>query len=677
MFSMQLAVDISDAANPRAIQDSTGYLCWRENVFGHTPWAAVAQRMLDTYGSTEEQHGCVAVESRACVLVANAYTGWNLGHNLSTLFWCLWDMRHQLEDHPEIMIVLNRRTFDLCPCTRDLLGALVPSQERWLFLEEDTVYRFTDLIIPHNHFFDLHHAEMPTIIRTLLDPSRSGSAMMGFPSAPIPCVALFKLEHHPAARGWEVMRDAAVDALRQRGWYVPDVLSTPILELIRVLQRCRVCLIGTGAVNYAHRCFINANASVVLWCDGPHSYREMFPIPRPCLVASPSESQYIERDAVMAFLASEPLGGVVGYIPPMVSLAKVFTVTKNEYDLIEDWIMYHGWLVGYENVIIIDNGSTDERVLEVYRRYTERYPDLTIEHRLGYEGTSQGDHFTRSIQQWRHACRLVFALDTDQFMCSDEYTCDRDRIHSAMEAMDASGDCVFIKPFHLNSLPDVQCESFVQHGRYHRPARQCTSFRLNRFPRPAEYVYKSKHFVRTENGNHRVFVSCADGSRVSPIGCFHFHTVGLRRSLERAAAICAGYGYVDESGDHEMQLDEMLNHETAPVFGSHRFDEYLRYLCRRWVVETCATGLHFLPSPEQIEALVGELHRTKKKAEVYAEMQSMMGTQQRVSKEGPSPVSRDQMEQAVYNEGSGETDDAADHEIVSLRDALEAITGSP
>ena len=38
---------------------------------------------------------------------------------------------------------------------------------------------------------------------------------------------------------------------------------------------------------------------------------------------------------------------------------KLFTMVKDEVDIIEYWIMYHGKLFGYENLFIVDNMSTD------------------------------------------------------------------------------------------------------------------------------------------------------------------------------------------------------------------------------------------------------------------------------------------------------------------------------
>ena len=38
---------------------------------------------------------------------------------------------------------------------------------------------------------------------------------------------------------------------------------------------------------------------------------------------------------------------------------KLFTMVKNEDDIVEHWIQYHGELFGYNNLYVVDNESND------------------------------------------------------------------------------------------------------------------------------------------------------------------------------------------------------------------------------------------------------------------------------------------------------------------------------
>ena len=51
---------------------------------------------------------------------------------------------------------------------------------------------------------------------------------------------------------------------------------------------------------------------------------------------------------------------------------KLFTIVKDEIDIVAEWVHYHGRLLGYTNLYIIDNMSTDgtyEKLLDLQSAY--------------------------------------------------------------------------------------------------------------------------------------------------------------------------------------------------------------------------------------------------------------------------------------------------------------------
>src|SRR5271154_1859977 len=93
---------------------------------------------------------------------------------------------------------------------------------------------------------------------------------------------------------------------------------------------------------------------------------------------------------------------------------KIFTVTKNEYDLIESFILYYGSNFGYDNVIIIDNGSDNNDVLNIYSKY--KVKGVKIHTELGYKNNLQGDHFTKYMKMYKTEADWLIGLDTDEFL---------------------------------------------------------------------------------------------------------------------------------------------------------------------------------------------------------------------------------------------------------------------
>jgi hypothetical protein len=40
-------------------------------------------------------------------------------------------------------------------------------------------------------------------------------------------------------------------------------------------------------------------------------------------------------------------------------MTKIFTIVKDEVDIVDDWLIYHGCMFGWNNIYIIDNYSSD------------------------------------------------------------------------------------------------------------------------------------------------------------------------------------------------------------------------------------------------------------------------------------------------------------------------------
>jgi hypothetical protein len=40
-------------------------------------------------------------------------------------------------------------------------------------------------------------------------------------------------------------------------------------------------------------------------------------------------------------------------------MVKIFTMVKDESDIVRDWVIYHGCMFGWDSIFVIDNYSTD------------------------------------------------------------------------------------------------------------------------------------------------------------------------------------------------------------------------------------------------------------------------------------------------------------------------------
>ena len=62
----------------------------------------------------------------------------------------------------------------------------------------------------------------------------------------------------------------------------------------------------------------------------------------------------------------------------MVKIIKLFTMVKDEVDIVEDWLKYHGSMFGYQNLYVIDNFSTDG-TYEILLKYKNEFQIFLIQ----------------------------------------------------------------------------------------------------------------------------------------------------------------------------------------------------------------------------------------------------------------------------------------------------------
>jgi hypothetical protein len=111
-------------------------------------------------------------------------------------------------------------------------------------------------------------------------------------------------------------------------------------------------------------------------------------------------------------------------------MVKIFTMVKDEADIVEDWVLYHGSLFGYTNLYIIDNCSTDQTSSILFRLKKQLHINVCILP----DYTKKGEYMTASF---RHFCRNEYGIpiDIDEFMVcyhkeTNTISCNQNEFHS-------------------------------------------------------------------------------------------------------------------------------------------------------------------------------------------------------------------------------------------------------
>lgn len=108
--------------------------------------------------------------------------------------------------------------------------------------------------------------------------------------------------------------------------------------------------------------------------------------------------------------------GGLPYAPGKSTLLKIVLKTKNEGWLLESWITHHAKIVGFENLVIVDHGSTDSDVLRIYKKYRKKILILPLPEEVFCDRIHNLRRFRYFYNFLREQCRFFTILDTDEFL---------------------------------------------------------------------------------------------------------------------------------------------------------------------------------------------------------------------------------------------------------------------
>lgn len=117
----------------------------------------------------------------------------------------------------------------------------------------------------------------------------------------------------------------------------------------------------------------------------------------------------------------------------------IFTMVKNEDDIIREWIEYHGKIFGYNNLYIIDNNS-DDNTFEICKEYTGK--GLFLKQEDDY--LKKGEYTTCYSKNTN--CDIFIPLDIDEFLVyynKDNNTVSKNNIVSYLENLLQSNVGIF------------------------------------------------------------------------------------------------------------------------------------------------------------------------------------------------------------------------------------------
>jgi hypothetical protein len=97
----------------------------------------------------------------------------------------------------------------------------------------------------------------------------------------------------------------------------------------------------------------------------------------------------------------------------------ILTMQKNEDLLLEKWISYYALFMPYENICVVDNGSTNKNVIEILKKNEEKGVKIYYDYNKPQDFENKGEILKNIAQKLYSTCDYVFFLDADEFIYLD------------------------------------------------------------------------------------------------------------------------------------------------------------------------------------------------------------------------------------------------------------------
>ena len=200
------------------------------------------------------------------------------------------------------------------------------------------------------------------------------------------------------------------------------------------------------------------------------------------------------------------------------AVVKCIMMQRDEDLLLEAWFRYYGYLFGFENLTIFDNGSTDPGVKATLARYERAGCEVLRSHDRVEDFHAKGSHFRNVIRHWDAQSRYDFALpvDADEFLAlftADGLTCRREAIHSYLDSLVGTREALAFELSLFNAPGKPGCYAVQPYPKSFLAARSVESL---------------------DHGFHAARSRLAGGSRLTDLTYIHLHNKPFATLLRQA-----------------------------------------------------------------------------------------------------------------------------------------------
>jgi hypothetical protein len=208
-------------------------------------------------------------------------------------------------------------------------------------------------------------------------------------------------------------------------------------------------------------------------------------------------------------------------------MTKIFTIVKDEVDIVEEWLIYYGSMFGWNNIYIIDNYSSDgtwEKINE-YSNLVNifREPDYS----------KKGEYMKNLINKYCYDGEIAIPIDIDEFIVyydNNTISIDKNTINNYINNLP---ECMLYKTNYINAL-------ITQNNGYDKATYEIIYGSYNNCGNFAKTFFNTKYYKGDiDHGNH---IMC-DNYHLTKLCLVHYHYRNNEQMKKKILNNILGLGY--------------------------------------------------------------------------------------------------------------------------------------
>ena len=249
-------------------------------------------------------------------------------------------------------------------------------------------------------------------------------------------------------------------------------------------------------------------------------------------------------------------------------MVKIFTMVKDEVDIVEEWVVYHGHIFGFKNLYVIDNFSTDG-TYQLLNTLKIKY-DIHITRLIDY--AKKGEYMTSCVKQ---ICKKEFGfpIDIDEFIVhydkqTNKISCEKSLIMNYINSLPNLG--IFKMNYIWNKLTNA--------NGYTNAATDCTTGYYSDYGFQAKTFFRSNLFNgNIDHGNHYH----SNNYVLTKLCLVHFHQRNLDQIKKKVFNNVSGLGYPP----FNLYALKQLQNKSSVVEGFQHVNKQISILEKKFQLE--------------------------------------------------------------------------------------------